>query len=51
MPYTGDAYRTDLDQARAFDNFVIRIEALASNEVAGWHSRQASRGSVEYEPE
>jgi hypothetical protein len=44
----GDAYRNDLDEARALDNFVVRIEALASNEVAAWNAGQAS---VEGEPE
>ena len=40
---TGEAYGFGLDEETVLDNFVARIEGLASGELAAWGARQ-SRG-------
>lgn len=40
---TGEAYGASLDEETVLDNFVARIEGLASGELAAWGARQ-SRG-------
>jgi hypothetical protein len=47
----GDAYSTSLDEERALDNFVARIEGLAAGEVAAWGARQSRRKVAQSEPE
>ena len=42
---TGDAYGTSLDEETVLNNFVARIEGLASGELAAWGARQSERDS------
>ena len=41
---TGEAYGVGLDEETVLNNFVARIEGLASGELAAWGARQSQRG-------
>ena len=42
---TGEAYAVSLDEETVLNNFVVRIEGLASGELAAWGARQSQRDS------
>ena len=46
---TGEAYGASLDEETVFNNFVFRIEGLASGELAAWGARQSQRGAPQDE--
>ena len=46
---TGEAYAASLDEETVLNNFVIRIEGLASGELAAWGARQSQRDSPQTE--
>ena len=41
---TSEAYGVGLDEETVLNNFVARIEGLASGELAAWGARQSQRG-------
>ena len=47
---TGEAYGASLDEETVLNNFVVRIEGLASGELAAWGARQSQRDSLQSEP-
>ena len=42
---TGEAYAVSLNEETVLYNFVVRIEGLASGELAAWGARQSQRDS------
>jgi hypothetical protein len=42
---TGEAYGASLDEETVLNNFVVRIEGLASGELAAWGARQSQGDS------
>lgn len=46
---TGEAYGPSLDEETALNSFVVRIEGLASGELAAWGARQSRRGAPQNE--